>query len=452
MSRFASVAIGGAIVGLAFAASPVTVLFALGTIVLFRFAARDLAGRHRSVVVGLLAFAVAVRVLLVAGLFLATDHHQAVSFFWDGDGMYLKQRSLWIRNIWMHIPVTDFAFVSAFDRLYGWTTYLNITAYIQYWLGPAPYGLHLVNVLFFLTAGVVLFRLARTAFGDLTATVGFALFLFLPTMLAWSVAGLKESFVLLLDAAALASLVHLVRGPDMRTRMVALGLLTVCVAGIDGVRVGAQIILVGGLTAGMLGSIAVRRVSLVLLAVVVIPFAAYRALQAPTVHARVMAELGRAAVTHMGNVRTEGNHYKTLDQRLYNKGVAPDQLRPMEAARFAIRAVVSYLVVPLPWQLRSWSELATLPQQVVWYIMLLLAGVGAVAGLRRDALVTCLLLGLCVVGSLAIALNSGNIGTLVRHRDMMVPFILWLSALGAIATVAAIIPSSPLSRVSVSCQ
>ena len=35
-----------------------------------------------------------------------------------------------------------------------------------------------------------------------------------------------------------------------------------------------------------------------------------------------------------------------------------------------------------------------------------------------------------------IALNSGNIGTLVRHRALLAPFLAWISALGLVALAA----------------
>jgi hypothetical protein len=68
--------------------------------------------------------------------------------------------------------------------------------------------------------------------------------------------------------------------------------------------------------------------------------------------------------------------------------------------------------------------------------------VGLVAGLRRDALVTCLLASFAVIGAGVIALNSGNIGTMVRHRDTIVPFVVWLSALGAVTTASGIMSRS----------
>lgn len=36
------------------------------------------------------------------------------------------------------------------------------------------------------------------------------------------------------------------------------------------------------------------------------------------------------------------------------------------------------------------------------------------------------------------ALNSGNIGTMVRHHDTIVPFVVWLSALGAVTITSRI--------------
>jgi len=150
---------------------------------------------------------------------------------------------------------------------------------------------------------------------------------------------------------------------------------------------------------------------------------------------------------HLGHVRTEGNTYKLLDQRFYTSvkntsagTMTPvkelETMTPVEALRFSGRALGYFVVAPLPWQVRSKIEVMFLPQQVVWYLMVVLAAIGVVAGLRRDPLVTCLLCGVTAAGALAIGLNSGNIGTLVRHRDTVVPFVVWLSALGAVTTAS----------------
>jgi len=65
---------------------------------------------------------------------------------------------------------------------------------------------------------------------------------------------------------------------------------------------------------------------------------------------------------------------------------------------------------------------------MVWYVMIALLPFGFVASLRRDALVASVLLAFALVSAGLVALISGNVGTLVRHRGMVIPYIVWMSA------------------------
>ena len=106
-----------------------------------------------------------------------------------------------------------------------------------------------------------------------------------------------------------------------------------------------------------------------------------------------------------------------------------------DATRFSIRAVFSLATVPLPWQMASTTALALLPEQVIWYAAVLASMVGLVAGLRRDMLLTLILAANIALGWFIISLHNGNIGTLVRIRDMVVPFVGWLASLGVCSTI-----------------
>ena len=134
---------------------------------------------------------------------------------------------------------------------------------------------------------------------------------------------------------------------------------------------------------------------------------------------------------HLGHVNTSGYVYKMLDQRFYGKGNGVPIMTMVEAMRFAVRAAVSFVVVPAPWQTFSRSGLAYLPQQMVWYPFLILAMVGCVVGFQKDALLTFLLLATFIVYGMTVAMTSGNIGTMVRHRDLVVPIVVWFSGQGA---------------------
>jgi len=102
-----------------------------------------------------------------------------------------------------------------------------------------------------------------------------------------------------------------------------------------------------------------------------------------------------------------------------------------EALRFIGRGVLSTLLYPMPWQMRSRSELVYLPEQIIWYLVVALAPVGFVVGLWRDRLTTALLGGYSAVVLVAVGVNSGNMGTLVRHRALAVPYLGVFAVLGA---------------------
>ena len=106
-------------------------------------------------------------------------------------------------------------------------------------------------------------------------------------------------------------------------------------------------------------------------------------------------------------------------------------------AQFVVRAILHFVVEPLPWTAESTAELLYVPEQAIWYVVVLLVPVGLVVGFRRDPLLTCVLAGYTAISAAIIALNSGNIGTLVRHRALVAPYLGWISALGLVWLLAA---------------
>ena len=139
-----------------------------------------------------------------------------------------------------------------------------------------------------------------------------------------------------------------------------------------------------------------------------------------------------------------GQSFRLLDETVYAGGYdAIDRMSFFESARFLMNAAGAFVVVPVPWRVGSASELAMIPQQLAWYLFVAAAIAGAAIGLRRDAWLTCILAGYALAGLAIIAPNSGNVGTLVRHRDMIVPFVLWLGALGLVSAARAAAPDDP---------
>jgi hypothetical protein len=251
----------------------------------------------------------------------------------------------------------------------------------------------------------------------------------------WSVSALKESAFLTATALTLVAAVSL---PRSRT----LGGFLIAVAGVAGgglltgaLRPGGTILTLAGVGLGYVLWLSSLRRSILLLVAAVGVFAVVSFVRSG-LPARAETQLEQMASYHRGHVFTPGHSYRLLDTRFYSEYWGPLVNLRMdngEATRYVVRAVFNYVAQPLPWRVASRFEMAYMPELLLWYAMALLFPLGCFLAFRRDSLLTCVLVGYSVVNVLVIALNSGNIGTLVRHRALVVPYMIWMSAAGLIA-------------------
>jgi hypothetical protein len=152
----------------------------------------------------------------------------------------------------------------------------------------------------------------------------------------------------------------------------------------------------------------------------------------PTVQLEAYTAVQNAARQHWGAVVvSQGFGYHLLDERFYSELNQASTLEFSETMRFLSRATVSYLTVPRPWDARSWTAALYLPEQIVWYLLVALVPVGALYGFRRDPIVTALLIAHALLIAAGTAFTEGNVGTLVRHRGLVLPYLVWLSGVGA---------------------
>ena len=152
---FARASALGVALGVAYL-SPFTVWFFGVMAALFWWAGRGLSVRERRWIWGVMAVSVALRVLMIAALFIASDGRPLATFYWEPDGWLYKFRSIAIVQFWQDMPPTLWGFTGALDREWGWSSYVQVLAYIQFLMGTAPYGIHLFNTALSLTAAVLL--------------------------------------------------------------------------------------------------------------------------------------------------------------------------------------------------------------------------------------------------------------------------------------------------------
>lgn len=423
----------GLILGAIYTLSPLTVLSLAAMTAMTWWVGKDLAGRERRWFFTIVAIAIAVRVVAVAGLFLTADPSRPFAVFF-GDEEIFKSRPLWLRNIGLGVPISAADFIYALDET-GMSAHLYVLAFVQALVGDAPYGVHLFNVAASIASVLLLYRLIRPTLGRHVAMGGLILLLAIPSLFAWSVSALKEPIYNLVAAVQLGAAVAIVRAPRGWQRAVAAALVIVLSPALEALRKGSMFVAAFGTAVGITAGWTVRRPRWLLAAIVVLPIVGAAALSQPSIQDRLRTVGRQAARYHTGHVVTPGVTYEIIDPRYYTDWGAINSMPDRELLIFATRAVASYFVEPSPANLESPFIWAYLPEHFLWLVLVVLMPIGIAQGLRRDAMLTCVLVAHACASMLIVALNSGNIGTLIRHRELTLPYTVWLSALGAFSVI-----------------
>lgn len=429
--------VSGLILAVFFTASPLFTLTAGAAAVLLLAAGRGLSPLERRRLTALLIGALTLRVLFIAGVLVS-----GIPYLNDlsigalrGDDAYYVGRAIRSRDIAVGLTQGKYDYFVVTDQ-YGRTSYLQLLTIFQVLFGPTPYGMRAFNALLFVSGAVILFRLVRPGLGSMAAWCGLTVLLFLPSLFVSSISLLKEPVYFLLTTVLLWCAATVLRKPGWRRGLMAAAIGGLCLLLLDDLRRGALVLAMAGLAAAgaMLLVLATARRAMTGVAVALIVVIA--AWSQPPVRARVIDGITAAAKTHAGHVFTSGHAYKLLDEGFYvipgTPSAWPITLTGDQALRFVVRAAVSFVVTPLPWELASLSELAFFPEHVVWWLIVVLAPIGTAAGWRRDRTITALLIGFVLPTAIALAMTNGNVGTLLRLRGLVTPYLIWLAALGAL--------------------
>lgn len=432
--------VAGLGLGLLYAASPLMLITLAGAAALVALAGRDLPAAERRRLAIILGIALAVRFLFIA-LLLAGNIPQLSDLSVGGlrgDDAYYLGRAIRARDIVLDLTRGRYDFFVISDE-YGRTSYLQLLTLLQVVFGPTPYSVRAMNALLFVTGGYLLFRLCRPGLGATASAIALIGVLFLPSLLVSSTSTSKEPTYFFVTSILLTAALAVVRHPRIATKAFAVIVAALCLWILDDLRRGALALGISGLAlAAMARLIFETRTRALAGATIAVVVAIALWMQAP-VRERFVVATANAAKMHAGHVFTQGHSYKLLDEGFYkNPGTPaawPLELTELQAGRFLVRAAVSFAVTPLPWEMQSISELVFFPEHVVWLLIVLFVPIGAVAGWRRDPTVTACLIGFAIPTAAVLAVTTGNVGTLLRLRGLVTPYLLWFAALGALTAI-----------------
>jgi hypothetical protein len=445
-TRIGTAIAAGAVLSLAYSLSPLTIWFLVLVAAMAWLAAAGVEGSERRWLLRIVGAAVVLRLVALAAFFVVTRR-------WDGsfapllpDESYIALRSLLLRDIALNIPIAPENYVDSFSA-YGRTNLHYVFALIEVWLGPASFGLRLVNTAHYLAGALLLYRTTRPAFGPLAALIGLTLMLFLPTLFIWSISLVKEApFACLLSVSVAAAAAASRRSASgWGRRLAATVVLVTALFLLQGLRESGGLMVGGGIAVGAGAAFVLRRPVLAALAGATLVAVVAGVIPVPSrVSAAIDTRLDQFASVHIGHVETRGYGYRLLDPASYFFRDSVAAITPASRARFVLRALASVVLTPLPWQASSAAARAILPEQVAWYGLVLLAVPGLVAAVRREPRLALMLAGVVAVCAAAVGLTNGNIGTLVRIRSVVVVPTLWLSAIGVCVVIRAIVAGHAL--------
>jgi hypothetical protein len=390
---------------------------------------RDLSPSESRWFWSIMAFSIAIRLIAVALLFYTADPSRPFASFF-GDEEFYKFRTMWLRNIGLGLPMSPADVIYSYDEV-GHTSYVFVLAYLQALAGNAPYGLHVMNMVLCCCGVLALYRLARGAYGRAVAMGGLILLLFMPSLALWSISILKEPMNVLIIAVEIVAAVMIIRAPHWWQRALAVVVVVGSGAFMESLRTGGVLTAIFGTVVGGLLVFLLSKGRRMIVAMMVAPVVIAVMASVPAVQQRVLANVRYAAVYHAGHVLTPGYSYQLVPPRYYfNRNKLMD-MPPSDASRFVVKALWAYVAQPLPRERWSWSLLAYVPEQITWWVLVALVPFGFYAGLKRDVVVTCMLAAHAAAAMGIVALSSGNIGTLIRHRSLALLYLVWLSAVGA---------------------
>lgn len=350
---------------------------------------------------------------------------------WLDDSGYYTLRAQYTSMYWLGKPLSSFTMTGLVHNLYGITGMVKILAVYFNVFGYGPVSSHFINCFLGSITAVVAYYIAREIFNRKSARITAWFVVFFPSSLLWSTTNLKETGFVLFVYLMLYSAIRLAKTARWRYAFfVGFSILGqsffrsgykeipyICIAVI--VTYFVFLFIVRMDARGM--------VFVVLLICAFTLFAGYSIRGRINNLSQRVAE--QAIVRHAGMLSEtdeEGKAYRLLSQeQLSRRSISPVELVNMITLGF-----LNFMLQPLPWQSESLSMFFSVPQMLLWYVLLFFFVIGIFVSLRYRIKESAVLLVYFIFISLILGATGGNIGTTFRFRDVIAPIVIIFAVAG----------------------
>ena len=344
------------------------------------------------------------------------------------DGSYSLRG--WLTSQYLHGTLVD---AERLNRM-GWLFYESINrghnfivyTVFYYFFGFAQLSAKFINCLIGVLSAILVYFITKDVFNKTAAKIAAILAMFFPSIFLWSLTNLKESPMMFLLCLTIFASIRFNKYRRLYYIFLAfMGIYLTQAIRPDYIMpflAAAFLSLAFYIKKEMLAGIIIIMIIAVLLANL------FGCQILNIVNDAIIGTLGKFIDLQRGYVLTGGSTYKIYDERFYQGHSV--NINPLAFFEYLPKGLIYFLFTPFPWGIHTKLQLIACPQIILWYILALFAFLG-ILSIKKDKRASALiaLLYIFFITS-ALALSSGNIGTALRHRDIVLPLFFVFSAGG----------------------
>lgn len=124
----------------------------------------------------------------------------------------------------------------------------------------------------------------------------------------------------------------------------------------------------------------------------------------------------------------EGSNFEIYEEGLLRNNKV-DKLKFFIGAG---KGLVFFMLVPFPWTISSMAQLIAYPQVIIWYFLLPFVFIGLIIAIRYKFKESFMMIFYVFFVTVGFALVEGNVGSTLRHRDLIIPFYLIFASVGIV--------------------
>lgn len=305
-----------------------------------------------------------------------------------------------------------------------WQSGYEILNGLGYFLFEDPeLALAVVNLFASLWTVVLTYRLAARCFGPDGARVAAVLVALFPSLVLWSVLNIRESLTTLLVTASMLQAVRLVDRPSGADALL-LGLWIVLLSTL---RDYMAVLLMGGLAIGLVAAARSGRWLSTLVGGTVVALVGIFALESSGVLTQEVVASPLATAAELRS-SLQGDFRGGLAGSAFGTGYDTSTIGG--ALRYLPLGLAYFLFAPFPWAVESTLQALTLPEVLLWYLLVPWTVMGLARIGRREHAAAPVIAAVLLLAVTSYALVEGNFGTAYRHRAQVMPLFFIFTASG----------------------